>query len=65
MEKDCYSNLNIRGLPDNRKFWKTIKLYFSNEGLNSNMLLLIERDKLVYNENKFASVFNNYLISII
>ena len=47
-------------MPDNRKFWKTIKLYFSNKGLNSNKLLLTERDKLFYNENKLASTFGSY-----
>ena len=47
-------------MPDNRKFWKTIKLYFSNKGLNSNKLLFTERDKLFYNENKLASTFRSY-----
>ena len=50
----------IIDLPDNRKFWKTIELYFGNKRLNSNKLLLIESDKLLYNENKLASTFNKY-----
>ena len=29
--------------PDNCKFWKTIKPYFSNKGLNLNKLLLKEK----------------------
>ena len=31
---DYFQNLNIRDLSDNRKFWKTIKPYFTNKGLN-------------------------------
>ena len=38
-----FQNLNIRDLSDNRKFWKTIKPYFTNKGLNSNKLLLKEK----------------------
>ena len=33
-KKDYFQNLNIRDLSDNRKFWKTIKPYFSNKRLN-------------------------------
>ena len=31
---DYFQNLNIRDLSDNKKFWKTIKPYFGNKGLN-------------------------------
>ena len=33
-KNDYFQNLNMRGLSDNKKFWKTIKLYFSNKVLN-------------------------------
>ena len=39
---EYFKNLNVKDLSDNRKFWKTIKPYFSNKGLNSNKLLLNE-----------------------
>ena len=31
---EYFKNLNVKDLSDNRKFWKTIKLYFSNKSLN-------------------------------
>ena len=37
---EYFKNLNVKDLSDNRKFWKTIKPYFSNKGLNSIKLLL-------------------------
>ena len=45
---ECFKNLNIKYLSDNRKFRKTIKLYFSNKVLNSNKLLLKKKGNLVY-----------------
>ena len=46
MKKYYFSNLNIKDVSDNKKFCKKIKPCVSNKGLNSNKLLLIERDKL-------------------
>ena len=39
-KKEYFQNLNVKDLSDNKKFWKTIKSYFSNKGLNSNKMLL-------------------------
>ena len=44
-------------MSNNRKFWKTIKRYFSNKGLNSNKLLLKEKSNLVSDENELATIF--------
>ena len=42
-KKDYFQNLNVKDLSVSKKFWKTIKPYFSNKGLNSNKILLKER----------------------
>ena len=55
-KKDYFQNLNIRDLSDNRKFWKTIKPYFTNKGLNSNKLLLREKGNLASNEKQLATI---------
>ena len=39
-KKGYFKKLNIRDLSNNRKFWKTIKPYFTNKGPNSNKLFL-------------------------
>ena len=39
-KKDYFQNLKIKDLSENKNFWKTIKPYFSNKGLNSNKMLL-------------------------
>ena len=35
-KKDYFQKLNIKDLIDKKKFWKTIKPFFSNKSLNSN-----------------------------
>ena len=59
-ETDYFQNLNIRDLSDNRKFWKTIKPYFSNKGLNSNKFLLKEKGNLA----STATIMNSFFINI-
>ena len=46
-KKDYFQNLNVKDFSDNKKFWKTIKPYLSNKGLNSNKILLKEKGELV------------------
>ena len=57
-------NLNVKDLSDNRKFWKTIKPYFSNKGLNSIKLLLKKKGNLVSDEKELATIMNNFFINI-
>ena len=47
---EYFQVLNVKDLSDNRKFWKNIKLFFSNKGLNSNNLMLKENNRLIIEE---------------
>ena len=58
--KDFFGNLNVKDLSDNKKFWKTIKPYFSNTGLNSNKMLLKEKGGLVSNKIELASIMKKF-----
>ena len=51
-------------MTDNKKFWKTIKPFFSNKGLNSNKLMLREKDVVVADEKALATLMNNYFVNI-
>ena len=61
---EYFKNLNVKDLSDSGKFWKTIKSYFSNKGLNSNRLLLKEKGNLVSDEKELATIMNNFFINI-
>ena len=53
----------MKHLNGNRKFWKIIKTFFLDKGMNSNKMMIIEKDKL--SEERFiAEVMNNYFVEI-
>ena len=60
-EAEYFQNLNVKDLSDNRKFWKTIKPYFSNKDLNSNRLSLKEKGNLVSDEKKTSNHYEQLL----
>ena len=49
-------------LSDNKKFWETVKPYFSNKRLNSNKMLLKEKGKFISDEKQLASIMNKFSI---
>ena len=55
-KRDYFQNLNIQNLSDNGKFWKAIKPYLTNKGLNSNKFHLKEKGNLVSNEKQLVSL---------
>ena len=63
-KKEYFENINAKDINDNEKFWKTIKPFFSNKGLNTNTLMLIEDNNLISEESKLANTMNQYFTSI-
>ena len=51
-------------MTDNEKFWKIIKPFCSNKGLNSNKLMLREKGVVVADEKALANLMNNYFVNI-
>ena len=56
--------INAKNIDDNKKFWKTVKPFFSNKGLNSNKLILIEKNNLISEESVLANTMNQYFTII-
>ena len=57
-------NINVKDMNDSKKLLKTIKPFFSNKGLNSSKLMLIEDIKLISEESIIANTMNQYFTSI-
>ena len=55
-----FSNLNIKNVTENKKFWKTIKPCFSNKSKNSERIVLTENDKIVMEDGKVALKYNMF-----
>ena len=59
-KSEYFRNLNIKELNDNKKFWKKIKPFFSDKGLETNNIILKEKNELITNSSTLANLFNNY-----
>ena len=63
-KKNYFQKLNIKDLTDDEKFYKTVKAFFSNKGLNSNKLMLREKDVTVDDEKPLATLINDYFVNV-
>ena len=63
-KRSYFEQINIKDIRENKKFWKTIKPFFRNKGINSNKLMLIENDKLISEEPLLARIMNEYFTNI-
>ena len=59
-----FSDINVKSISGNKKFWKTIKPFFSNKGLNTNNMMLVENNEIVCEEEIIANIMNNYFTNI-
>ena len=59
-----FRNLNIKDLNDKKMFWKKNKPFFSEKGLETNNIILKEKNELITNSSTLANLFNNYFINI-
>ena len=63
-KQDYFNNIDIKRVSDTKKFWKTIKPYFSNKGLNSNKIFLSEKGRLIKDPAAIATTMNDYFVDI-
>ena len=65
IKKKYYSNIGIKSVNDNRKFWKTVKPLFSDKITYSEKITLIENDRIVTDDLEIANIFNDYFSNIV
>ena len=58
-------NLNVKDVVDHKKFWKTIKNFFSGKSNNSENISLIESGNLLTDDFKIAETFNKYFQNLV
>ena len=54
----------MKDLNDNKKFWKKMKPFFSVKGLQTNNIILKDKNRLVTEISVIANTFNNHFINI-
>ena len=63
-KKQYFTNLDIKILNDNKKFWSIIKPFLSDKVSSSNKLMLVENDNLVSDSTSVATIMNKHFINI-
>ena len=63
-KQDYFNNIDINSVSDTKEFWKTIKSYFSNKGLNCNKIFLSEKGMLIKDPVAIATTMNDYFVNI-
>ena len=59
-KKKYYENLNIKHITDNKKFWKTVKPFFSDKKSPHTTVMLKENESVICDDAKCAEIFNNH-----
>ena len=58
--KTYYTKLDITNITDNRKFWKTMKPFFSDKGVNTCKITLIEDNKIISDDDRVAETLKSF-----
>ena len=52
-KRNYFKNVKIQDITDNKKFWKTIRSYFSDKGYNQSKITIVEKDSIITDGKKF------------
>ena len=63
-KKTFFETLNINEKTDNRKFWKTVKPFFTDKCKTANNIILTEKYETLNDNNKISNTFNEYFTNI-
>ena len=63
--KKYYSNLDIKNITDNKKFWKTMKPFFSEKGVFSQNITLVNNDSIISSDQEVCETLNNFFKSAV
>ena len=57
---EYFQSMDGNKVNDNKLFWKTVKLRFSNKIKTANTIILAEGDMIIKNDKLIVDTFNNY-----
>ena len=63
-KKTFFETLNINEITDNKKFWKTVKPFFTDKYKTSNNIILAEKNETLNDNKKMSNIFNEYFTNI-
>ena len=51
-KRNYFKNVKMQDIRDNKKFWKTIRPYFSDKGYNQTKITIVEKDSIITDKKK-------------
>ena len=63
-KRNYYNNLDISHITDNKKFWKTVKPFFSDKLHSNNKIVLTEGEKIISNDVEVAETMNEFFVTV-
>lgn len=58
--KKFYANLDKKHITDNKLFWRTMKPFFSDKGVENGGITLVDNDVIISDDQKAAETLNNF-----
>ena len=63
-KKNYYDNLNINVIIDNKKFWKSVKPFFSEKCQINTKIILLDEEEIISDSTNCVEILNNYFNDI-
>ena len=64
-KRTYYSNLDLKLITDNKKFWNTIGPLFSDKHFSKKKITLVEGEEIITDDQIIAETFNSYFANIV
>ena len=64
VKREYFDKLNINSFSDNKKFWSTIKPFFSDKNKKSGKIILVENNEIITDNKLNAEIMNEYFVNI-
>ena len=58
--KKFYENLNLNEITDNKKFWTTLKPFFSEKGPTKKKITIVKDNKIISEDKEVAETLNSF-----
>ena len=63
-KRNYHNSLDISFVTGNKKFWKTMKPFFSDKLQSKNKKVLIENETIISNDVEVAATMNEFFVSV-
>ena len=64
-KRSYYGNLDDKKIVENKTFWKTIKPYFKDKGINHGNITLVENEETVSDNKEISETLNKFFSEVV